>query len=304
MPFTLVQLETFRKLAELGNFSRAAEALHVTQPAVTQQVQALQEHFGVRLVDIVKRRPELTDAGRFLAARAATLLGGAEALERDMREFAAVEHGTLRVGATLTIGAYVLPRLLAGFRREHPAIRIEVEIANTAAMTQRVRGGELGLALVEGTVEGDDLESRPFASDELVLVVPAAGHRFSKRRAVAPRELAGVDFVSREPGSGTREFPLAALRAVGVVPRIVLELPSGEAVAQAVAAGLGVAVLSRLVVETHVARGTLRIVAVEGFRLPRSFSLVHLRAHTPAPAARAFSALVLAAEQRPRKARA
>ncbi|MFY9780806.1 MAG: LysR family transcriptional regulator [Candidatus Baltobacteraceae bacterium] len=299
MPFTLVQLETFRKLAELGNFSRAAAALHVTQPAVTQQVQALQEHFGVRLVDIVKRRPVLTDAGQFLAARSATLLRGVEALERDMREFAAVERGTLRLGATLTIGAYVLPRLLAAYRRKHPAICVEVEVANTAAMTQLVRGGALGLALVEGKVDGDDLESLPFADDELVLVVPAAGHRFSRRRTVAPRDLLDLDFVSREPGSGTRDFPLEVLGREGFTPRIVLELPSGEAVAQGVAAGLGVAFLSRLVVEAQVALGTLRIVGIEGLRLQRSFKLVRLRAHTPAPAARAFSAIVLAATAPP-----
>ncbi|MFY9779867.1 MAG: LysR family transcriptional regulator [Candidatus Baltobacteraceae bacterium] len=302
MSFTLVQLETFRKLAELGNFSRAAEALHVTQPAVTQQVQALQEHFEVRLVDIVKRRPVLTDAGRFLAARAAALLGGVEALERDMREFAAAELGTLRLGATLTIGAYLLPQLLAAFRQEHPAIRVEVQVANTAAMTQLVRGGEIGLALVEGAVEGDDLESLPFAGDELVLVVPAAGHRFSRRRTVALRELEDLDFVSREPGSGTRELPLDALSRAGVKPRIAFELPSGEAVAQAVAAGLGVAFLSRLVVEAQVALGALRIVGVEGLRLQRSFKLVRLRASTPAPAAHAFSAIALAA-RRPRNRR-
>src|SRR4051794_39815993 len=113
MSMTLVQLETFVHVARLGNYTRVAEELHLTQPGVTQQVRALERHFGLRLVDVVGRRPVLTEAGRFLAARAGDLLGSAAALEREMGEFAQARGGELHLGATLTIGTYALPALLA-----------------------------------------------------------------------------------------------------------------------------------------------------------------------------------------------
>src|SRR3981081_610484 len=115
MAATLVQLETFVRVAALGNFTRVAEEFHLTQPGVTQQVRALERHYGVKLVDVVGRHPVLTDAGHFLAARARDLLGGMGAIDREMQEFAAARSGDLFIGATLTIGSYVLPELLARF---------------------------------------------------------------------------------------------------------------------------------------------------------------------------------------------
>lgn len=122
MTFNLVQLETFRRLAQEANFTRTAELLNLTQPAVTQHVRALQDHFRVKLVDLVGRRTVLTDAGRFLAARAELLLGNVAALEREMREFADVRAGELRIGATLTIGTYQLPEVVARFHATFPNV--------------------------------------------------------------------------------------------------------------------------------------------------------------------------------------
>ncbi len=143
MRLNLTQLETFRKLAVEENFTRTAELLNLTQPAVTQHVRALQEHFHVKLVDLVGRKTVLTDAGRFLAARAELLLGNVAALEREMHEFADVRAGELRIGATLTIGTYVLPELVARFRTTHPSIVLRVEIENTRAMALAVKAGRV-----------------------------------------------------------------------------------------------------------------------------------------------------------------
>src|SRR5579875_1688824 len=172
MPVTLVQLETFVRVAALGNYSRVAAEFHMTQPGVTQQVHALERQLGVRLVDVVGRRPVLTDAGRFLADRAADVLTGVDALEREIGDFAAARTGQLTLGATLTIGAYVLPGLLARFAAAYPGITVHVEVANTAAMIERIRSTGLGLALVEGPANGDDLAIVPFQTDRLVLVTP------------------------------------------------------------------------------------------------------------------------------------
>jgi len=293
MSMTLVRLETFVRVAALGNYTRVAEDLHLTQPGVTQHVHALERHFGVRLVDVGGRRLTLTDAGRFLAARATGLLGNVAALEREMGEFAAARAGELRLGATLTIGTYALPDLLARFKAGRPDVAVHIEVANTVAMIARVREGALGLALVEGPVAGDDLEIAPFQDDRLVLVVPPV-HRFAGQARVAPRELADETFVWREKGSGTRALAERALDAVGIRPGVALELPSGEGVARAVEAGLGLALLSTLVVERAVADGRLTTVEVEGVDLRRTFRLVNLRERTLSPAAHAFAALARA----------
>lgn len=291
MSATLVQLETFVRVAELGNYTRVAEEFHLTQPGVTQQVRALERHYGVALVDVVGRRPVLTDAGRFLAARARETLAGVATLEQEMGEFTAARAGTLAIGATLTIGAYVLPALLARFAAAHPGVAIQVEVANTRAMAARVRGGALGFALVEGPLEGEDLMITPFQDDRLVLVAPP-GYPLGPGSAIDPRALEGAPMIWRERGSGTRALAEGALAAVGVRPRTVLELPSGEGVARAVEAGIGVAILSELVVERAVTQGRFAARAIVGVDLRRTLRLVCLRGRTLSPAARAFAALL------------
>lgn len=290
MSVTLVQLETFARVAALGNFTRVAEELHMTQPGVTQQVRALERGFGVRLVDVVGHRPVLTDAGRFLAARARDIMTATAALEREMGEFTAVRTGELSLGATLTIGAYVLPPLLARFTERHPGVIVHVTVANTAAMAERVRGGTLGLALVEGPVQGDDLEIVPFQEDRLVLVAPP-DHPVTAAPPVDPRALDGAPFIWREQGSGTRALAERALGTAGVTPRLVLEMPSGEGVARAVEAGIGLTILSEMVVEPAVRAGRLAAMDIAGVDLRRTFRLVSLRGRTLSPAARAFAAL-------------
>lgn len=292
MGVTLVQLETFVRVATRGNYTRVAEEFHLTQPGVTQQVRALERAFGVRLVDMVGRRPVLTDAGAFLAERAREVLGGMAALEREMGEFAAVRAGELALGATLTIGAYVLPALLARFTQANPSVRVRVEVANTVAMAARLRDGALGLALVEGPLDGADLEIVPFRADTLMLVTPP-GHALAQQSPVDPRALDDVPMIWRERGSGTRALAEEALAARGVRPRSMLELPSGEGVARAVEAGMGVAILSALVVERAVHGGRLQMMDIAGVDLRRSFRLVRTRGRTLSPAGRAFAALTL-----------
>lgn len=290
---SLVPLATFRRLAAEGNYTRTAEALNLTQPAVTQHVRALEAHFGVKLVDIVGRRAVLTDAGRFLAARSETVLGAVAALERDMLEYADARSGTLRLGATLTIGTYDLPALAGAFRALHPGVTLDVAIENTARIIELVRQGDRALALVEGAVTSDEeLIATPYADDELVVVVPP-GHPAAGRGTVAAATFRDQPFVAREDGSGTREAFERAFARAGVEPQVVLALPSGEGVVRAVEAGIGAAVLSTRVVAEALEAGRLARVPVAGLDLLRAFSLVRLRRATPSPAANAFTALVI-----------
>jgi DNA-binding transcriptional LysR family regulator len=288
MALTLAQLETIRRLAALGSFTRTADSLHVTQPAITQHVKALQEHFGTRLFDLAGRRPVLTDAGVFLAARSGEILDGVEALERDMRAFAAAQIGTLELGATITIGNYALPPQLARFRALYPSIAVNLRIANTADMALEVKRRRVQLALVEGAVDDPELDEEAYATDELTLVVPRAGHRLSGRASVSVPDLGGERFVAREEGSGTRLLADRVLRAAGLNPTISLSLTSGEGVARAVEAGLGIGILSHLVVERAAAAGRIAIVRISDVDLRRTFRIVSLRGRTLSPAAERF----------------
>lgn len=248
MTLNLIQLETFRRLARETNFTRTAESLNLTQPAVTQHVRALQDHFRVKLVDLVGRRTVLTDAGLFLAERAERLLGNVEALEREMREFADVRAGELRIGATVTIGAYALPEIVARFNAAFPAMHLRVEVGNTEAMALAVKAGRVSLALVEGPLDDADLEIEPFADDELVLFAGPAHPLAARGEPVELRELARWPFVTRESGSGTRSQVERVLHDAGLEPTIALTLPSGEGIVRAVELGIGIAILSRLAI--------------------------------------------------------
>jgi DNA-binding transcriptional LysR family regulator len=241
----------------------------------------------------VRRRPVLTEAGRFLGDRSADVLGTMASLEREMGEFAAARSGDLHIGATLTIGTYVLPGFLAPFAASNPGVQVHVEVANTAAMARRIHSGDLSLVLVEGPLTDESLTIEPFQSDMLILVVPP-DHPLAGRRCIA-RDLEQQPFVWRERGSGTRAIAEAALERVGVRPPTALELPSGEGVARAVEAGLGLTILSRLVVERALAEGRLATAEVTDLDLARTLRLVTVRSRTLSPGARAFRTLLLSA---------
>lgn len=294
MPLTLKQLHTFSRLAGIGNFTRTAEELALSQPAVTQQVRALADHFGTPLFDMVGRRPVLTDAGVFLAQRAVGVLAGIAALEREMHDFTDAQSGALDIGVTVTIGNYAVLPTVAEFRKAHPDATLRLTVANTVTIEEAILSRRFGVALVEGPVRDPEILVEPYASDELTLIVPTHDHRLSGRDTIDPLELAREAFVAREEGSGTRSVAEDALRLAGVAPDVVLALPSAEGVARAVEAGLGVAILPLIVVERAVAAGRVRAVHVTGVDFTRPFSIIRLRERTPSPLATRFLAMLRA----------
>lgn len=292
MAISLAQLQALTALAESGSFSGAARSLRITQPAVTQHVANLAREFGVPLVDVVGRRAVFTDAGTYLASRAREIVDAVSALETDMREFEAANSGTLRIGATLTIATYVLPEMIARFMRERPAVRVDVSVANTNAIAAMLRAHDLSLALIEGIVDDDAIATLPFAEDELVLVDDAAGSHV-RADAVRATDLDGVPFVSREPGSGTRDLGYDALTRMGIHPRVVLELPSSEGILRAVEAGLGVGILSLIAAKDARRRGSVRVLRIADLALQRSFFIGGTRGRSLSPAQHAFAQMVL-----------
>ncbi len=300
MPLNLVQLATFRELASEQNFTRVAERLGVTQPAVSQQIRSLQEHFRAKLVDVVGRDVVLTDAGRFLAERSTAILGSVVALEREMREYADIRTGELRVGASMTIGTYALPSYVVEFACAHPDIVLSVVVENTQEIVSALLAGRISLGLVEGIVEEASLELTPYVDDELILIA-APDHEFaSARTPLAAQRLDGLAFIYREIGSGTRRQVEIALARANVTPRVVLTLPNGEGIVRAVSLGIGVAIVSRLVAEEPIREGRVVEIPTRGLHLHRTLRIARMRGLTQSPAGAAFEAMLLRKRTRAR----
>lgn len=272
------RLRVFREVANQASFRRAAEVLYITQPAVTQQIKALEEDLGSRLFDRSGGKVRLTAAGEVLLRRA----GEAEAtLNRAIEEIGTLEgevRGALRVAASTTIAQYVLPRLLAEFAHQHQGVRLELESANTQHVVEAVANGEAPIGLIEGPAHRHELAVERWLEDELVLVVPA-GHAWAGKE-VTLSALDSAKLLVRERGSGTREVLEQALKRAGtpmLATQVAMELGSTEALLACVEAGLGVGFASRFALERQRALGTLKVVKVKGLRVTREFSMVHPR---------------------------
>jgi DNA-binding transcriptional LysR family regulator len=287
MAMNLHHLRIFAAVAEQRGFSRAAAALHISQPAVSKAVQQLERQVGVPLVERAGRASRLTAAGEQLAARARELFGVESAAEEELRALRGLEAGSLRVGASTTIATYLLPPILARFHDAHRAITLRVVSANTRAITRALLERRLDIALVEGPVEHPRVQTRRWRSDELVLIAPP-DHRLVSRRRVSARELLTERFVVREQGSGTREVAERALSKHGVHPSVALQLGSTEAVKQAVAAGLGLAIVSRYAAEDQLALGRVALVRLRDVELGRALTELRLKGRKPNSPAAAF----------------
>lgn len=289
---TLNQLRIFVKVAELQHVTRAAEELNLTQPAVTAQMRALEHAFAVDLIEPVGRRIRLTGAGRIFYEEARQVLLHVEALERSMDDLAHLRSGHLAVGATLSIGEYLLPQLLATLKQQYPQIQTSALIANTATIEERLLDYSLDLGLVEWEIRSEELEVIPWIRDELVVIVPP-NHPWlaGEAEAITVEQLVQEPFVAREVGSGTRALTERRLGAAAKL-NIVLELNNTNAIKQAVQVGIGVAIMSATLVTAELQRGQLRQLRVTGLDLGRHFSLVYRKGRSISPPAQAFIHLI------------
>jgi len=297
---TLEQLRIFVAVAECEHVTRAAEALRLTQSAVSAAIAALESRYGVSLFDRVGRRIELNAEGRLFLGEARAVLARAVAAELALSEMSGLKRGTLSVHASQTIASYWLPPRLVAFRRAYPQIEVKLAVGNTAQTAKAVIDGTAELGFVEGRVDDPALQQSTIDHDRLTIVV-GAGHPWAGKKRLTERDIPDGDWVLREPGSGTRSEFEAALAAKGIAPdalKIVLELPTNEAVRAAVESGSGVTAMSELVVEAALNAGTLVAMA---FKLPeRPFLVVRHRERYQSKAAQTFLAMVTKlAEPRP-----
>jgi DNA-binding transcriptional LysR family regulator len=261
---TLEQLRVFVAVAERQHVTRAAEALHLAQSAVSAAIAALEGRHGAKLFHRVGRGIELTAAGARLLVAARAEVARAEAAELALSELGGLKRGTLVVQASQTIASYWLPRHLVAFRRAHAGINIHLTIANTAQVAKAVHEGTAELGFVEGSVDDPKLTSKRVARDQMMIVV-GPEHPWARAEHITPEHLAESEWVLREPGSGTRSAFEAALETFGIPAhrlRIELELPSNEAVRAAVEAGMGATAISASVAAPSLEAGLLHQVHI------------------------------------------
>lgn len=291
MAINLHQLKIFHTVACSKSFSRAAAELLISQPSVSIQVGELERQFGVELFEQIGKSVRLTEAGRILDDYAGRILGLIEETRRAIDEVKGLHRGRLLIGATPTPGTYLLPGLLGQLKKQHPHLEIALTIAGTRKIQEMVLKHELHVGVVGWKVTFPDLTAVPMVTDELVLVV-APTHRFAELPAVTMSDLSGEPLILRERGSGTREALDDALHRAGVHITPVLELDGAEMVKQAVAANLGISILSRHAVDLEVASGRLRIIPIRGLRIERIISVVSHRDRRLPRVAEAFIKMV------------
>lgn len=285
------RLRVFRTVAQRLSFSRAAEELHMSQPAVSKHIRQLEAELGAPLFQRLGNRVELTEAGRLLADYAQRVSVLTDDVRRVIRELAGVQRGHLRIGASTTPGLYLLPEILARFQKQYPGVEVAFAITNSADVTRRVLNGDLDLGFVGALPESAGLQVRPFSQDEIVLIVPS-GHPLAGQRTYSPDLLAHETLIMREPGSGTRQVVEAGLSRLVVQTGRVLEMAGCEAVKRVVAAGLGIAFVSRLAVTLEVAHQLVQQAEIQELRFTRPLVLLSRKeARLPAAALR-FSAMV------------
>lgn len=285
-------LRVFQAVAKYRGYARAArEELFMSQPAVSKHVQALEAEVGAKLFSRVGKRLELTEAGALVLQCAEQMRLLTEETHRAVRGLQGLQRGTLRVGASMTAGTYLLPPGLAAFAQRYPGITLSLDFANSQGVIAGMLERRWDLGVAGHITDHPQLEVQPYYTDPLVLIVPPA-HRLATLPTVTLADLAQEAWVLREPGSASRHVVEQALRAHQVPWQLRLALPSNEAIKQAVMAGVGIGMVSRLAVALEVQDGRLRSVAVCDFQVERQLSIIRRQDARLSAPAEAFLSLL------------
>jgi DNA-binding transcriptional LysR family regulator len=271
------RLQVFHTVARLLSFTKAAESLHMTQPAVTFQVRQLEEYFNTRLFDRTHNRISLTEAGERVYGYADRIFVLYSEMENAVRDLTGEVSGVLLLGASTTIAEYMLPALLGDFKAKYPDVNIRLQVANTDAIVHMVENNSIDLGVVESHVHNKNLAVEDCRMDKMMLVVPTGHELASEKNPVPITRIINYPYVCREEGSGTREVMLEYLVAAGgdaADLNLVMELGSPEAVKGAIESGMGISILSRSTIEKELKLGTLVALELEQ-TIERPFSFVH-----------------------------
>jgi DNA-binding transcriptional LysR family regulator len=290
--FTVHQLSVFRTVAHHLSYTRTADVLYLSQPAVTQQVRTLEQALGVQLFARSGRGIVLTPAGEELLRHAERLLALLEETASVAHEIHALERGSVLIGASTSAGTYVVPALLGAFHARYPRIRVTLTVANRHAIEERLLAHEIDLAVMSMIEQQERFSVEVLRPYELVVIAPPS-HSLVGRGALTLSDLQAETFLLRERGSGTRSHTEQYFARANFAAQGNLELGSIEAIKEGVAAGLGIAVLARESVALEVANGDLAMLDVQGFPLQRAWHIVHVRGRKLSLAAEALRAALL-----------
>jgi DNA-binding transcriptional LysR family regulator len=264
-------INVFLAVAEYGSFSEAGRKLNLSQPAVSQTIDGLEKHFGTRLFDRTARTIRLTEAGQVLKPVAREILASVKRLEDTMGSLQSEVAGEMTIGCSTTSGKYLLPGLIARFRRQYPLTRVNVLVSSRDSVLKKVLSGEVAFGVTSKLVDHQELEYQDFFSDDIVLIAPAA-HRWARYRRIVPDDLLDEPLILREETAGTYEVLLDGLRRCDIAPdmlNVAMILGNAEAIEMAVEEGIGVAFVSRLAAARGLELGRVIEIQVEGIELQR-----------------------------------
>lgn len=270
-------MRVFITVADKKNFSKAAKALSLTQPAVSFQIQTLEQYYQTMLFDRVNRHVKLTAAGELLLDYAVHMNNLQAELERNMQQLTGHVKGELLIGASTTIGEYILPYVVGSFKQDYPDVNVTIQIMNTKDIGTAVGNKTFDLGIIEGPLEPQDsMETYKFLEDELVLAMPA-DHPLAAKGSITLEELKTLPYITREPGSGSRLiFEQALIDADFDIEdlNIVMELGSTTSIKSAIMGGLGISTISKWAIQDLVKTGKVVALNIEGLTLTRNFNII------------------------------
>jgi len=270
------RLQVFHAVAKQSSFTKAAETLFMTQPAVTFQIKQLEEHFNTRLFDRGHGRISLTPAGEVVLDYAERILSLSAELDTRISELTGEIQGLLLIGASMTIAEFMLPRVLGEFKVAFPGVKARLTVANSETIEHGVAAHSLDIGLIEAPSHLPSLSTEECCEDELQVVCSPA-HPLAKLKTISPKQLLQHAYISREPGSGTREVTDSYFRHAGIAPEevnTVMELGSPDAIKGVVETGLGFAIMSKVIVAKEKQLGVLVTLPLVP-KLTRTLSLVY-----------------------------
>ncbi|WP_373893410.1 LysR family transcriptional regulator [Virgibacillus natechei] len=266
-------LIVFVEVVERGNFSRAAEAMHMSQPAVSQYIASLEKEFGVRLLERNNKFVQQNKAGEIVYQYAKGILRNYDQMKVLVSDLKNEPGGELKIGASYTIGEYLLPQILAQLQRDYPSILPAVTIGNTEDIGQKLVNHEIDIGLIEGNFSHRQLAVEPFAVDDMY-VIAGENHSLTKKGTIIAADLERNTWIIREEGSGTRKMLEDFFNKHKINPERVLTFGSTQVIKEGVASGLGISLLSELTLKKELELGLIQRLGIEGTPMQRNFSII------------------------------
>ncbi|ACL69302.1 LysR family transcriptional regulator [Halothermothrix orenii] len=270
----LRQLKIFVMVCKTKNMSKAAKKLYMSQPAISQTISELEEDLNIKLFDRIKKRLKLTYAGKILLRNSKRILNLVDETENIIKDIVNMNQGKLRIGASMTIGTYLLPQIIEGFLNKYNKIHLPFTIDNTKVIEDMILDNKLDLALVEGPIYCKDILVEHFFDDQLYLMC-SSKHSWSHKRKINSEELKGEDFIIREKGSGTRETIENIMRKHSIKYHVTHVFNNIEAIKRAIISNLGVSILPEICVKEELKKGLLVKVDIQGIEFKRKFSIIY-----------------------------